>query len=96
MDKTSSNNNNKTQFRECIILWSTQSGRAKACARRTARILREEKGMEIHNNNTFGCSFDEYGAHNIISSLSGLVIMFVSTTGNAEHCDSIHETWKLL
>jgi len=25
-----------------------------------------------------------------------LVILFVSTTGDAEHCDSIRDTWKAL
>ena len=56
-----------------------------------------------------GSSFDDYGAAEFFklgkSSLSGaendersrLIIMFVSTTGDAEHCDNIKDTWgKLL
>jgi hypothetical protein len=31
----------------CRVLVSTQSGRAKACARRTSRILREEYGVAL-------------------------------------------------
>lgn len=95
------------------ILWSTQGGRAKACARRTTRILQDAN----HNNTPildgyYGSSFDDYGARNFlklgetIASASTitdnthpkkkLVILFVSTTGDAEHCDSIQHTWKIL
>lgn len=33
----------------CRIYYATQSGRAKACARRTARLLRELKGREVRS-----------------------------------------------
>ena len=52
------------------------------------------------------CPFDDYRRDffsSITSSSSpqakyahNLLIMFVGTTGDAEHCDSIRETWKLL
>jgi hypothetical protein len=40
----------------CQILWSTQSGRAKACARRTARILQEQTTLPVKD---IGAPFDE-------------------------------------
>ena len=40
------------------ILYSTQSGRAKACARRSSRLLRSKyPSIPIRGN----CSFDEFG-----------------------------------
>jgi hypothetical protein len=113
----------------CTILWSTQGGRAKACARRTARLIRDQQlRVSAHANATYelpsgyyGSSFDDYGpleffklghdepscyptttsSTSISSSTNAqqqkrLVIMFVSTTGDAEHCDSIKDTWKQL
>ena len=89
------------------ILWSTQGGRAKACARRTARILRGS--AQIHSSKynenlpdgNYGCSFDDFGSVDFFklgstSTEKRLVIMFVSTTGDAEQCDSIKETWRKL
>ena len=99
------------------ILWSTQGGRAKACARRSARILRDATSELSSNNHGhgnvatelgmgyYGSSFDDYGASDLLKlgrssdSLVGtkkLVILFVSTTGDGEHCDSIHDTWRVL
>ena len=47
----SSNNNNNNANNGCVwnvrIVWSTESGRAKACARRTARILRESYQHDV-------------------------------------------------
>ena len=37
------------------IVWSTESGRAKACARRTARILRESYQRDIGDDNSHSC-----------------------------------------
>ena len=145
--------------KECILLWSTQSGRSKACARRCARMIRlvsgfhhlhqigakhlykvsivgkqdinyrqgfhrdnEQKtrmkdGKKIMNKNigvknelacslmSSGSSFDDFGADNFMSleklSLSNpskkyVLLLFVSTTGDAEHCDTIQECWKAL
>ena len=102
------------------ILWSTQGGRAKACARRTARILRESASITISTDTAndkidafsqlpdgyYGSSFDDYGPHEFFKLGKGksledptekrLVIMFVSTTGDAEQCDSIKDTWRML
>jgi sulfite reductase alpha subunit-like flavoprotein len=81
----------------CHILWSTQSGRAKACARRTARILKEQTTLEIHD---VGSSFDDSSvpflelAQNIPDN--SFLLLFVSTTGDGEHCDAIRTTWKRL
>ena len=127
--------------REIIILWSTQGGRAKACARRTCRILRdyyfdskdsanddndkaEAEEEAAMSSNYYGMSFDDFGAEEFLNlgnynnsnssnsnkghannttnnnidgeSKKKLVIMFVSTTGDGEHCDTIQDTWKLL
>lgn len=140
---------------QITILWSTQGGRAKACARRTSRILRdyhfyfqqqEQQASPSHQSsdkrcsatadeneslllNCYGTSFDDYGAQGFLK-LGGhtdygknyaatasptaaathgdqdedeggyqrkkLIVMFVSTTGDGEHCDCIQDTWKLL
>ena len=110
-------------YDSCTILWSTQSGRAKACARRTARLLRA-RGTSIAANPAhrsealangsaaptrstagsgvgYGCSFDSYGASNFLSfggagDKRRLLVAFVSTTGDAEQCDSIRQTWAAL
>ncbi|KAG7341539.1 FAD binding protein [Nitzschia inconspicua] len=80
----------------CHILWSTQSGRAKACARRAARILREQTHIQLLNG--MGCPFDDVSFVKFVPLVppSSLLIMFVSTTGDGEHCDSIKQTWKAL
>lgn len=132
----------------CTILWSTQGGRAKACARRTARLIRDHQyqqeatsnpsdsstsssssSLVLLPNGYYGSSFDDYGPldffklgnhHHEPSNATAttnqkdttatdqekqsihkqnrknLVILFVSTTGDAEQCDSIKETWKQL
>ena len=116
---------------EITILWSTQGGRAKACARRTSRILRDyyflfqqqsigndNKNIDNNNNNNrkydydhyYGTSFDDFGALEFLklgsssrknknkNSNNGkqVILMFVSTTGDGEHCDNIQDTWKVL
>ena len=81
----------------CRILWSTQSGRAKACARRVKRVLGEQTTLQIEG---VGSSFDDTPTPFLewISSMdsSSFLLLFVSTTGDGEHCDSIRETWKAL
>jgi sulfite reductase alpha subunit-like flavoprotein len=87
------------------ILYSTQSGRAKACARRSSRLLRSKyPSVVIHGN----CSFDEYGVEKFLSLGSSceqdscssgqkhLLLLFVSTTGDGEHTTSITRTWSAL
>ena len=122
---------------EVTILWSTQGGRAKACARRTSRILRDYYQYFLHENGMienphpssklsskssvdgdvdddssggrlslsyYGTSFDDFGANEFLNigkkkgNKGGrkIVVMFVSTTGDAEHCDNIQNTWRLL
>uniref|UniRef100_A0A7S4ABR6 Uncharacterized protein n=1 Tax=Pseudo-nitzschia australis TaxID=44445 RepID=A0A7S4ABR6_9STRA len=85
----------------CRILWSTQSGRAKACARRTARILGEKTSLELEGG--IGCPFDETPVPflELLTSTDSsgkgtLFLMFVSTTGDGEQCDTIRNTWKSL
>ena len=145
------------------ILWSTQGGRAKACARRTSRILRDYLYYNCSNDNNnnnnsnsanstytsaledhyYGTSFDDFGAAQFLNlgrleendhdhehehehdheqkdevkdeeqndekitmvpkekvsstnKKKTLIIMFVSTTGDAEHCDCIRDTWRVL
>ncbi|CAJ1954359.1 unnamed protein product [Cylindrotheca closterium] len=84
-------------FTSCQILWSTQSGRAKACARRTARILKEETTLNV---NDVGSSFDDASQPflDLVANLPSdtFLLLFVSTTGDGEHCDSIRDTWKAL
>lgn len=86
-------------YDSCTILWSTQSGRAKACARRTARLLRSRG---VATGVGCGCSFDSYGASNFLSfggrggDKRRLLVAFVSTTGDAEQCDTIRQTWAAL
>ena len=78
------------------ILWSTQSGKAKACARRTARILRScSKTPNQIEPGYHGCSFDDYTPSSFANT-KGLVIMFISTTGDGEHTDTISKTWNFL
>ena len=140
---------------QITILWSTQGGRAKACARRTSRILRDyhaylqsmatpsssppniraveasgsdncgkdDAPLDSNNNNFnshyYGTSFDDFGANEFLKlgatddgTSTGierekkedqpkrkekrLIVMFVSTTGDAEHCDCIQDTWRML
>lgn len=107
------------------ILWSTEGGKAKACARRAARMLREAReGSDtdtgsgsvsgsvsgsgstnlLSQDGYYGSSFDDYGAQEVLDLGSRgdvtrgeqLLIMFVSTTGDAEHTDSIRHTWAAL
>mmetsp|Transcript_2971 Transcript_2971/g.4601 ORF Transcript_2971/g.4601 Transcript_2971/m.4601 type:complete len:732 (+) Transcript_2971:132-2327(+) len=87
----------------CTILWSTQTGRAKACARRTARIIQSKEHVRIHSScGAFGCAFDDASPPllQIQSShatpQSCWLLLFVSTTGDGEQCDGIHQTWKQL
>ncbi|EED94000.1 hypothetical protein THAPSDRAFT_268560 [Thalassiosira pseudonana CCMP1335] len=110
------------------ILWATQSGRAKACARRSIRLITSNFG--IASQSIGGrCTFDEFGADRLLSlgripSSSNssectrdtihdgdksnvkdesdtnqqhqLLILFVSTTGDAEQPSTIQNTWTTL
>lgn len=87
----------------CQIFYSTQSGRAKSCARRTARILREQTSVQLVDG--IGSPFDETRipflellttSNSNSNSNTTLFLMFVSTTGDGEQCDSIRNTWKML
>ena len=83
-------------------MWSTQSGRAKACARRTARIIGEKTRVKLEGG--IGSPFDETPVPFLElltsqpqrDSSGTLILMFVSTTGDGEQCDSIRNTWKSL
>ena len=89
----------------CHIFFSTQSGRAKACARRCSRLIRERTNYRVLNRS--GSAFDDdiqqhhpkQGLTGWCSSLKNsksLLVLFVSTTGDGEHTDTIRNTWKLL
>ena len=89
---------NTNDARPITILWATQSGRAKACARRTIRLLHSSLGI-TPNNIQGQCSFDDFGADGFLSlgqQQNSLLLMFVSTTGDAEQCTSIASTWSKL
>jgi hypothetical protein len=85
-------NGNGSGNGNCTILWSTQSGRAKACARRVTRLVKEQSTLSVQSQSTF----DELGWASLQSQETQLWILLVSTTGDGEHCDSIQETWKQL
>jgi sulfite reductase alpha subunit-like flavoprotein len=81
----------------CRILYSTQSGRSKAAARRTARILREQTNLNLEN--AAGSTFDDgvRSLPDLVQSLrNSFLILFVSTTGDGEHTDSIQRFWRQL
>jgi hypothetical protein len=73
---------------QCYILYSTQSGRAKACARRSARLL-AQLGIALPNGK--GTAFDEATpclvdhAPTLGHNGQSLLLLFVSTTGDGEH-----------
>jgi len=81
----------------CTVLWSTQSGRAKACARRVVRILMEQTEVQV----TIGGAVDDYAFFKKIVAQQApgpnhYWIFLISTTGDGEQCDSIRQTWKAL
>jgi sulfite reductase alpha subunit-like flavoprotein len=83
---------------ECTILYATQSGRAKACARRTARILRQGN---VRLRNGAGSSFDEcsifdFANESADTKSKSFLLLFVSTTGDGEQVDAMQQTWKQL
>ena len=85
-------------MKECLILYATQSGRAKACARRTARILRQSN---VRLRNGGGAAFDEHSLLDFAQGSSStksevFLLLFVSTTGDGEPVDAMRETWKKL
>jgi len=73
----------------CRILYSTQSGRAKACARRTARIVAEQYGITLQNGQGSAVDQDvmpsvpDFASH--LRESGALLLLFVSTTGDGEH-----------
>ena len=98
---------------DITILWATQSGRAKACARRTIRLLQSKQQSSNNNNNNklniHGCcSLDEYNflslghqqsndkQHQTQPIKKHTLLLFVSTTGDAEQPNNMTQTWNLL
>jgi sulfite reductase alpha subunit-like flavoprotein len=71
------------------ILYSTQSGRAKACARRTARILGVNGVSKSFDDDIVGSdTCQEYVRRRlrpVFPTTTMLLILFVSTTGDGEH-----------
>jgi len=79
----------------CAIVYSTQTGRAKACARRTARILREKTTLKLLGGKTFDeINFVEHASTLAPQSGSHFFLFFVSATGDGVHCDTIQSTWR--
>jgi sulfite reductase alpha subunit-like flavoprotein len=86
-------------FTNCRLLYATQSGRAKACARRVARLLQTHTTLAVQRpaslDETLGGSLRQ-----VITSWKAdkktqqtLVILFVSTTGDGEPPDNMRRTW---
>lgn len=76
------------EFAACRILYSTQSGRAKACARRTARIISEYVELQNGKGTTFDddlwlqSSVEDFACQ--MRESNALLVLFVSTTGDGE------------
>jgi sulfite reductase alpha subunit-like flavoprotein len=126
-DNTDASMNHQAQDMETppppsiTILWATQSGRAKACARRTVRLLQStiihHHTDNIHNNLQGLCAFDDVdflslGQSSLTHEQSpqqqqknkqqqqqkqeSILILFVSTTGDAEVPTTLQRTWSRL
>jgi sulfite reductase alpha subunit-like flavoprotein len=103
------------------VLWATQSGRAKACARRTLRLLQQQQQQKSASCDSATCGIQDCCAFDDIDFLSlgrgassldndtnqqqqhpqhpeqqRLLILFVSTTGDAELPSNIQSTWARL
>lgn len=86
-------------FTTCRLLYATQSGRAKACARRVARLLQTHTPLAVPRptslDETLGVSLRQ-----VVASWKAdkktqrtLLILFVSTTGDGEAPDNMRQTW---
>ncbi|KAL7576937.1 hypothetical protein ACA910_006694 [Epithemia clementina (nom. ined.)] len=111
------------------VLYSTQSGRSKACARRASRLLMEQLQQQrvvvsrssSNSNNTEdhkyqqkplllkSCDEDFVGHGNNLqqwadslkattttNAAATWLVLFISTTGDGEHTDTIQCLWKQL
>ena len=83
------------------VYFASETGRAKACARRAARRLASL--FPLSQSKCGGCieriSFDEVdfiGRHAMLGDEKRLAIIFISTTGDAEMPSSIQRTWNRL
>ena len=93
----------KCSFR---FLYSTQSGRAKACSRRTCRLVLEKFPAQIdprQPRELRSCDEDfalyQNDLHNWAENLRknrALLLLFISTTGDGEHTDTIQRLWRQL
>ena len=98
----------ETIFRSYRLLYATQSGRAKACARRVERTLRiHAPGLipaaptaaldDATADATDGATADINSSCCLTTvSSSTLLILFISTTGDGEPPDTMTNTWKQL
>ncbi|CAB9499948.1 NADPH-dependent diflavin oxidoreductase 1 [Seminavis robusta] len=96
---TPSSSSSSSSTASCTIVYSTQTGRARACARRTARILREKTQLTLLGGTPFDelvPSFLDYPHGQQQQQQNHFFLLFVSTTGDGVHCDSIAQTWKSL
>jgi sulfite reductase alpha subunit-like flavoprotein len=82
----------------CRIYYASQSGRAKACARRAARLLWHVKGQRIDAYASLDEGIQRVRTHfgGSVVAASSLVIMFVSTTGDGEQPDNMKLVWRQL
>lgn len=98
----------KNETPKIIVLWASSTGRAKSCARRACRLIRSH-GVPITSCcsfDDFGSSALLNIGRNVVdkdststsplSSSSVLLVLFVSTTGDGEQCDSMKECWLAL
>lgn len=98
-------------YRRCHLYYASQSGRAKACARRVERALRTHCGSNLILEETCSTSLDEAlrraSSSSSLSSLHDLVsakwkrddtflLFFVSTTGDGEPPDNMRDIWRQL
>lgn len=72
------------------ILYATQTGRARACARRAARLLQTPQVSSFDDD----AWFQSILSHQ--KTTPALLILIVSTTGDGEQTDSMRNTWQQL
>ena len=92
-------------FECCQLLYATQSGRAKACARRVERRLRTAcprlplAGPTRSLDEATAADGAQSSLKDVIQQWKQkkvLLILFISTTGDGEPTDTMRQTWKLL
>ena len=105
-------NNDTTPTTRIRLLYASQSGRAKACARRVARTLQMHCCVGSGVDGSAGrtsltvippVSMDDYTStfsslQEAVASwqLNTIILFFISTTGDGEPPDNMKRTWQQL